>query len=100
MSDSIATFEPPEAPQRITGEVFGIEFKVPMILAKMSMAKSLQKIHGYNLQVTWPNGNAVSYGDSSAKKTGLHLKNDNPIKRTAMSGEIGFMESYLAGEWE
>jgi cyclopropane-fatty-acyl-phospholipid synthase len=63
----------------------------------------LQRLQHGTLHVQWPDGSVAQYG--AAPATGpalnatLHLHSYAPLTQALKSGDIGFAESYIAGEW-
>ena len=57
--------------------------------------------HG-QLSLTWPDGHLSRHGKKSidpSRNAQLTLHNYRPIRQMMMSGENGFAESYLQGDW-
>ena len=54
------------------------------------------------LDITLPNGLELSFGESqpTERHANLVVKNWNVFQNALKSGDIGFAESYIAGEWE
>ncbi len=65
--------------------------------AKM-LLKLLAKIRHGALLLTLPDGSTLHYGDNSPPMN-LELKNWKLFAATLRSGDIGFAESYIAGDW-
>jgi cyclopropane-fatty-acyl-phospholipid synthase len=62
------------------------------LLAKMK--------HG-RLDVTFPDGQRAHFGDlRSTERAELKLANWNMVRAAMKSGDIGFAESYIAGDWD
>jgi len=63
----------------------------------------LQRLQHGTLHVQWPNGQVEQFGNPSSDGTGLnatlHLHSWEPLTQALKSGDIGFAESYIAGEW-
>jgi len=61
----------------------------------------LQRLQHGTLHVQWPNGDVQQFGQPSPTglNATLHLHNWNPLTQALKSGDIGFAESYIAGEW-
>jgi cyclopropane-fatty-acyl-phospholipid synthase len=61
----------------------------------------LQRLQHGTLHVQWPDGRVEQFGQAS--DTGfnatLHLHSYAPLTQAMKSGDIGFAESYIAGEW-
>ena len=60
----------------------------------------LSKITLGNINVTYPNGKTLSYGQNSELQANLTLKDSRFFKRLALYGDIGFAESYMDGDFE
>jgi cyclopropane-fatty-acyl-phospholipid synthase len=63
----------------------------------------LEKIQHGTLSVQWPNGQLTTFGHHNVNQMGLHamlhLHNDKPLHQALKSGDIGFAESFIAGDW-
>jgi len=63
----------------------------------------LQRLQHGTLHVQWPDGRVEQFGTPSTSGTGLnatlHLHSWAPLTQALKSGDIGFAESYIAGEW-
>ena len=63
----------------------------------------LQRLQHGTLHVQWPDGSVAQYGALPATGTALnatlHLHSYAPLTQALKSGDIGFAESYIAGEW-
>ena len=66
-----------------------------------SALKLLQKLRHDALTVQFPDGSMHRFGDTSADvlHATLMLKNWNVFAAALKSGDIGFAESYIAGDW-
>ncbi|MBC7453240.1 MAG: class I SAM-dependent methyltransferase [Massilia sp.] len=69
----------------------------PPASAKILLKLLARLQHGALLLHT-PDGACVHYGDASTPIV-LELKNWNLVKAALRSGDIGFAESYIAGDW-
>jgi cyclopropane-fatty-acyl-phospholipid synthase len=61
----------------------------------------LQRLQHGTLHVQWPDGRVEQFGqagDTGLNAT-LHLHSYTPLTQAMKSGDIGFAESYIAGEW-
>ena len=69
--------------------------------AARSALKLLQKLRHDALTVQFPDGSMHRFGDTSAEvlHATLMLKNWNVFAAALKSGDIGFAESYIAGDW-
>jgi cyclopropane-fatty-acyl-phospholipid synthase len=63
----------------------------------------LQRLQHGTLHVQWPDGQVEQFGTTPASGQGLnatlHLHSWAPLTQALKSGDIGFAESYIAGEW-
>ena len=63
----------------------------------------LQRLKHGTLHVQWPDGRVEQFGDASPDGKGLnatlYLHSWAPLTQGLKSGDIGFAESYIAGEW-
>ena len=61
----------------------------------------LERLHHGRLEVTFPDGQRAWYGDlRSSERADLALRNWNVLHASLKSGDIGFAESYVAGDWD
>jgi cyclopropane-fatty-acyl-phospholipid synthase len=67
--------------------------------AQMKLIVSmLRKLEHGSLRIDYPNGDSAIFGDSSTPIT-LSLSNWNIAAAVMKSGDIGFAESYIHGDW-
>jgi cyclopropane-fatty-acyl-phospholipid synthase len=63
----------------------------------------LQRLQHGTLHVQWPDGRLQQFGSAATSGQGLnatlHLHSWVPLTQALKSGDIGFAESYIAGEW-
>ncbi len=63
----------------------------------------LQKLRHGSLSVMWPDGRTTQFGQHDDARPGLHahlhLHNWKPLSEAIKSGDIGFAEGYIAGDW-
>jgi cyclopropane-fatty-acyl-phospholipid synthase len=72
-----------------------------MPAAARRVVKLLQRLQHGTLHVQWPDGRTEQFGhaaDTHLNVT-LHLHNWSPLTQALKSGDIGFAESYIAGDW-
>jgi cyclopropane-fatty-acyl-phospholipid synthase len=72
-----------------------------MPAAARRVIKLLQRLQHGTLHVQWPDGRTEQFGhaaDTHLNVT-LHLHNWSPLTQALKSGDIGFAESYIAGDW-
>ena len=86
------TLPPPSMPQAfvIPGDAPGA--------ARCALKMLLRLKHG-TLTVQLPDGSLQRFGSGLAPNASLHLHNWNPCSAALSSGDIGFAESYMAGDW-
>ncbi len=68
--------------------------------ARRVVAMLDQLRHGH-LRVVWPDGNSTHFGahDAGGLSAQLHLHNFKPLSEAIKSGDIGFAEGFIAGDW-
>ena len=66
--------------------------------ARTALKMLLRLKHG-TLTVQLPDGAVQRFGSGGAPLASLHLHNWNPCAAALRSGDIGFAESYIAGDW-
>ena len=66
--------------------------------ARTALRLLLRLKHG-TLTVCLPGGSVQRFGSGHAPMASLHLHNWNPCSAALRSGDIGFAESYIAGDW-
>jgi len=59
----------------------------------------LQQLRHGSLTVSLPDGSVQTVGDGPGPHVSLHLHNWQPFKAALKSGDIGFAESFIAGDW-
>ena len=75
----------------------------PMPASARRVVALLQRLRHGTLHVQWPDGRLEQFGE--APTTGytlnatLHLHNWSPFTQALKSGDIGFAESFIAGDW-
>ena len=77
--------------------------KQAMPAAARRVVGLLQRLQHGTLHVQWPDGHVEQFGSLPASGQGLnatlHLHSWVPLTQALKSGDIGFAESYIAGEW-
>ena len=64
------------------------------------VARLLSKLRHGSLTVQWPDGQVQAFGDPQGNiHASLHLLNWQPLTQALQSGDIGFAEGYMAGDW-
>ena len=66
--------------------------------ARTTLKLLLRLRHG-TLTVHLPGGSVQRFGSGQAPLASLHLNNWNACRAALRSGDIGFAESYIAGDW-
>ena len=66
--------------------------------ARTAIKMLLRLKHG-TLTLQLPDGSLRRFGSGNAPLATLHLHNWNPCRAALRSGDIGFAESYIAGDW-
>ena len=66
--------------------------------ARATLKLLLRLRHG-TLTVHLPGGSVQRFGSGQAPLASLHLNNWNACRAALRSGDIGFAESYIAGDW-
>jgi len=75
----------------------------PMPAAARRVLALLQRLQHGTLHVQWPDGRVEQFGATPTPgktlNATLHLHNWTPLTQALKSGDIGFAESYIAGDW-
>ena len=67
--------------------------------AARATLKLLMRLKHGTLTVKLPDGSVQRFGNGQAPQASLHLLNWNVCSAALKSGDIGFAESYIAGDW-
>ncbi|MBG6073466.1 MULTISPECIES: cyclopropane-fatty-acyl-phospholipid synthase family protein [unclassified Polaromonas] len=67
--------------------------------AARTALKMLRRLKHGTLTVQLPDGALQRFGSGTAPMASLHLHNWKPCSAALRSGDIGFAESYIAGDW-
>ena len=78
-------------------EAFAIPVDAPA--AARTALRLLSRLTQGTLTVKLPNGSVQRFGSGSAPMASLHLINWNPCAAALRAGDIGFAESFIAGDW-
>ncbi len=72
-----------------------------MPAAARRVVSLLQRLQHGTLHVQWPDGRVEQFGAANGEglNATLHLHSYAPLTQAMKSGDIGFAESYIAGEW-
>lgn len=72
--------------------------------AARAVFKLLRRLRHGTLQVQWPDGTHTQFGEPATAgqvpRGLLRLNNWQPCAATLRSGDIGFAETYIAGDWD
>lgn len=72
--------------------------------AARAVFKLLRRLRHGTLQVQWPDGTHTQFGEPATAgqvpRALLRLNNWQPCAATLRSGDIGFAETYIAGDWD
>ena len=64
-----------------------------------TVLKLLQRLRHGSLTLHFPDGRMQRFGGEALPHATLHLKNWNVFSAALKSGDIGFAESFIAGDW-
>ena len=78
-------------------EAFAIPVDAPA--AARTALRLLSRLTQGTLTVKLPNWSVQRFGSGSATMASLHLINWNPCAAALRAGDIGFAESFIAGDW-
>jgi len=67
--------------------------------AARTALKMLRRLKHGTLTLQLPDGALLRFGSGAAPLASLHLHNWKPCAAALRSGDIGFAESYIAGDW-
>ncbi len=67
--------------------------------AARTALKLMQRLRHGTLAVQWPGGSQQRFGNGAAPHATINLRNWNVCVAALRSGDIGFAESYIAGDW-
>ena len=92
MNTHVASFTPDSTSESLLVDAWPREAK--------RVARLLTKLRHGSLTVQWPDGQVQAFGDAEGNiHASLHLCNWQPIREALKSGDIGFAEGYMAGDW-
>ena len=87
-------------PSPITGQASGAAaLPAGTPAATRTVFKLLQKLRHGSLSVQLPDGSVHRFGGDSVPHASLVLHNWKPFGAALKSGDIGFAESFIAGDW-
>ena len=67
--------------------------------AARTVFRLLQQLRHGSLTLQLPDGSVQTVGDGQGPHVSVHLHNWKPFGAALKSGDIGFAESYIAGDW-
>ena len=67
--------------------------------AARTALKMLRRLRHGTLTLQLPDGSLQRFGSGALPTASLHLHNWKPCSAALRSGDIGFAESYIAGDW-
>jgi cyclopropane-fatty-acyl-phospholipid synthase len=67
--------------------------------AARTVMRLLQQLRHGTLTLQLPDGSVQTLGDGPGPHASIHLHNWNPFAAALKSGDIGFAESYIQGDW-
>ncbi len=67
--------------------------------AARTVFKLLQQLRQGSLTIELPDGSVQTVGDGQGPHVSIHMRNWNAFGAALKSGDIGFAESYIAGDW-
>lgn len=97
MPDQISPSGESQAPVRATSTLIA-SLKAPASAKAVLMG--LLKVRGGTPIVTLPDGRVLEFGDGAEPRVDFRIHSYNFAKRVLDSGDIGFAEGAMAGEWE
>jgi len=73
----------------------------PMPASAKRIVSLLEKLQHGILTVQWPDGQVAQFGQAHGDELHAHLQLNNwtPLTNAIKSGDIGFAESFIAGDW-
>ncbi len=97
MPDQIAPSGEAQSPLRATSGIIA-SLKAPTS-AKAALLGLLQ-VKGGTAVITLPDGRVLEFGDGAGPAVDFRIHSYNFAKRVLATGDIGFAEGLMAGEWE
>ncbi len=67
--------------------------------AARTALRLMQRLSHGSLAVSLPDGSMMQFGNGQAPRAAITLRNWNVCSAALKSGDIGFAESYIAGDW-
>ena len=81
------------------GRTTGTDQSIAMPPQARIVVQMLRRLEHGALRLTCPDGSVLHFGDGSAPVS-LKLNNWEPCHAALKSGDIGFAESFIAGDWQ
>jgi cyclopropane-fatty-acyl-phospholipid synthase len=94
MNETVAT-----PVERTPASAVGASASVSMPPQARIVLQMLRRLEHGALQLICPDGSQLQFGDGS-EPVSLKLNNWDPCNAALKSGDIGFAESYIAGDWQ
>ena len=89
----------PQAPFSRASDPASAQHTQSMPGAAKTVLKLLQRLRHGSLTLHFPDGRMQRFGGDSLPHATLHLNNWNAFTGALKSGDIGFAESFIAGDW-
>ena len=67
--------------------------------AARAVFRLMKRLKHGSLTVQLPDGGALNFGETQEPRAAIRLRNWNPCAAALKSGDIGFAESFIAGDW-
>jgi cyclopropane-fatty-acyl-phospholipid synthase len=67
--------------------------------AARAVFRLMKRLKHGSLTVQLPDGGALNFGDTHEPRAAIRLRNWNPCAAALKSGDIGFAESFINGDW-
>jgi cyclopropane-fatty-acyl-phospholipid synthase len=67
--------------------------------AARAVFRLMKRLKHGSLTVQLPDGGALNFGDTQEPRAAIRLRNWNPCAAALKSGDIGFAESFINGDW-
>ncbi len=100
MPHYIAAMPNPAAPAQPQAASAALVGRLRAPASAKAVLFALLKVRGGSVLVTTPAGEAVRFGDGDGPETYLTVNDWRFARRVLWSGDIGFAEGLMAGEWE
>jgi len=67
---------------------------------RSAVLRALGELSRGHLRIELPEGAAANFGDPASPAAVIQVRRDAFFRQCVMSGDIGFAEAYLAGDWD